>query len=121
VLKVKHIIVCGHYGCGGVATAISERSSGLIDNWLLHIKDMYQRNQSAFADCIDDTQRINRLCEMNVTEQVSNVCHTSIVQDAWQRKQSLKVHGWIYSIADGLLKDLDVTFDAPGQVPAVYR
>jgi len=121
VLKVKHIIVCGHYGCGGVATAISERSSGLIDNWLLHIKDMYQRNQSAFADCIDDTQRINRLCEMNETEQVSNVCHTSIVQDAWQRKQSLKVHGWIYSIADGLLKDLDVTFDAPGQVPAVYR
>ncbi len=121
VLKVKHIIVCGHYGCGGVATAISERSSGLIDNWLLHIKDMYQRNQSAFADCTDDTQRINRLCEMNVTEQVSNVCHTSIVQDAWQRKQSLKVHGWIYSIADGLLKDLDVTFDAPGQVPAVYR
>ena len=121
VLKVKHIIVCGHYGCGGVATAISERPSGLIDNWLLHVKDMYYRNQSAFVDCADDSERINRLCEMNVIEQVNNVCHTSILQAAWQRGQDLQVHGWIYSIADGLLKDLDVTFSTPGQVPEVYR
>ena len=121
VLKVKHVIVCGHYGCGGVATAINERPSGLIDNWLLHVKDMYYRNYAKFVDCVDNEDRVNRLCEMNVTEQVNNVCHTSIVQAAWQRGQELSIHGWIYSITDGLLKDLDITFDAPGQVPAVYR
>ena len=121
MLEVKHIIVCGHYGCGGVATAISERPRGLIDNWLLHVKDMYHRNHATFADCVDDEHRVNRLCEMNVTEQVNNVCHTSIVQAAWQRGQELTVHGWIYSITDGLLKDLGITFDAPGQVPTVYR
>ena len=121
VLKVKHVIVCGHYGCGGVATAINERPSGLIDNWLLHVKDMYHRNHAMFVDCVDDEHRVNRLCEMNVTEQVNNVCHTGIVQAAWQRGQELNVHGWIYSITDGLLKDLGMTFDAPGQVPAVYR
>ena len=121
ILKVKHVIVCGHYGCGGVATAISERPSGLIDNWLLHIKDMYYRNQSLFDDCVDNDDRVNRLCEMNVTEQVNNVCQTNLVQTAWQRGQELSVHGWIYSIADGLLKDLGITFDTPGQVPAVYR
>ena len=121
ILKVKHVIVCGHYGCGGVATAINERPSGLIDNWLLHIKDMYYRNQSLFDDCVDNDDRVNRLCEMNVTEQVNNVCQTNIVQTAWQRGQELSVHGWIYSIADGLLKDLGITFDTPGQIPAVYR
>ena len=121
VLKVKHVIVCGHYGCGGVAKAISERPSGLIDNWLLHVKDMYYRNYATFVDCVDNEDRVNRLCEMNVTEQVNNVCHTSIVQAAWQRGQELSIHGWIYSITDGLLKDLDITFDAPRQVPAVYR
>ena len=121
ILKVKHIIVCGHYGCGGVATAISEQPSGLIDSWLLHIKDMYYRNLSLFDDCVDNDDRVNRLCEMNVTEQVNNVCQTNIVQTAWQRGQELSVHGWIYSIADGLLKDLGITFDTPGQVPAVYR
>ena len=121
VLKVAHIIVCGHYGCGGIATAISERPSGLIDNWLLHVKDMYHRNQQSFAECTDLEERVNRLCEMNVAEQVNNVCHTSIVQAAWKRGQALKVHGWIYGIMDGLLKDLKVTFDAPDQVPSVYR
>ena len=121
VLKVKHIIVCGHYGCGGVATAIKERSSGLIDNWLLHIKDMYYRKRAEFEDCADHASRVDRLCEMNVIEQVNNVCHTSIVQDAWQRGQFLAVHGWIYSIEDGLLRDLDVSFDSPERVPSVYR
>ena len=121
VLNVKHIIVCGHYGCGGVATAIKERSSGLIDNWLLHIKDMYYRKRAEFEDCADHASRVDRLCEMNVIEQVNNVCHTSIVQDAWQRGQPLEVHGWIYSIEDGLLRDLDVSFDSPERVPSVYR
>ena len=121
ILKVKHIIVCGHYGCGGVETAISDRPSGLIDNWLLHIKDLYDRKRSEFLDIEDQEVKVDRLCEMNVVEQVNNVCHTSIVQDAWQRGQKLQVHGWIYSIKDGLLRDLNATFDAPGQVPAVYR
>ena len=121
VLKVKHIIVCGHYGCGGVGTAISDRPNGFIDNWLLHIKDLYYRKRSDFADIEDQEAKVDRLCEMNVVEQVNNVCHTSIVQDAWQRGQQLQVHGWIYSIKDGLLRDLDATFDAPDQVPAVYR
>ena len=121
VLKVKHIIVCGHYGCGGVETAISDRPSGLIDNWLLHIKDLYDRKRSEFLDIEDQEAKVDRLCEMNVVEQVNNVCHTSIVQDAWQRGQQLQVHGWIYSIKDGLLRDLNATFDAPEQVPAVYR
>ena len=121
ILKVKHIIVCGHYGCGGVETAISDRSSGFIDNWLLHIKDLYQRKRSDFSDIQDQEAKVDRLCEMNVVAQVNNVCHTSIVQDAWQRGQQLQVHGWIYSIKDGLLRDLNATFDAPDQVPAVYR
>jgi len=121
VLKVKHIIVCGHYGCGGVETAISDRSSGFIDNWLLHIKDLYYRKRSDFSDVEDQETKVDRLCEMNVVAQVNNVCHTSIVQDAWQRGQQLQVHGWIYSIKDGLLRDLNATFDAPEQVPAVYR
>ena len=121
VLKVKHIIVCGHYGCGGVATAIKGRPSGLIDNWLLHIKDMYHRKRAEFEDCADHSSCVDRLCEMNVVEQVNNVCHTSIVQDAWQRGQRLEVHGWIYSIEDGLLRDLDVSFDSPERVPSVYR
>ena len=121
VLKVKHIIVCGHYGCGGVETAMSDRSSGFIDNWLLHIKDLYYRKRSDFSDVEDQETKVDRLCEMNVVAQVNNVCHTSIVQDAWQRGQELQVHGWIYSIKDGLLRDLNATFDAPDQVPAVYR
>ena len=121
VLKVKHIIVCGHYGCGGVGTAISDRPNGFIDNWLLHIKDLYYRKRSDFADIEDQEAKVDRLCEMNVVEQVNNVCHTSIVQDAWKRGQKLQVHGWIYSIKDGLLRDLNATFDAPDQVPAVYR
>ena len=121
ILKVKHIIVCGHYGCGGVETAISDRPSGLIDNWLLHIKDLYDRKRSEFLDIEDQEAKVDRLCEMNVVEQVNNVCHTSIVQDAWQRGQQLQVHGWIYSIKDGLLRDLNATFDAPEQVTAVYR
>ena len=121
VLKVKHIIVCGHYGCGGVETAISDRPSGLIDNWLLPIKDLYDRKRSEFLDIEDQEVKVDRLSEMNVVEQVNNVCHTSIVQDAWQRGQKLQVHGWIYSIKDGLLRDLNATVDAPEQVPAVYR
>ncbi len=121
VLKVKHVIVCGHYGCGGVAAATLNRPNGLIDNWLRHIKDLYHRNLSAFEECESHEERVDMLCELNVVEQVNSVCHTSIVQDAWKRGQSLSVHGWIYSIHDGILRDLGVTFDSPAQVPEVYR
>ncbi len=121
VLKVKHVIVCGHYGCGGVAAALGNRSHGLIDNWLRHIKDVYHLHQDHFKHCSDMEERVDLLCELNVIEQVANICHTTIVQDAWKREQTLTVHGWIYSIHDGILRDLDVNFDAPDQVPEHYR
>ena len=117
VLKVKHVIVCGHYGCAGVAAAINGGPDELIDNWLVHIKDLYDRNHPMLADCVDEEQRVDRLCEINVTAQVSNVCHSKIVQAAWQRGQDLKVHGWIYNMTDGLLKDLNITVDTPGGAP----
>lgn len=121
VLKVEHIIVCGHYGCGGVAAAIRSKRHGLIDNWLRHIKDIYFRYQERLTACVDDEERIDLMCEYNVVEQVANVCHTTIVQDAWKRGQKLAIHGWIYSILDGVLRDLDVDFNGPEQVPEVYR
>lgn len=106
VLKVKHIIVCGHYGCGGVAAAIDEHEHGLIDNWLRHIKDVNRFNAGAL-DNLSHEDRVNRLCELNVVEQVNNVAHTTIVQNAWRSGAELSVHGWIYSIRNGILKDLD--------------
>ncbi|WP_029132306.1 carbonate dehydratase [Sedimenticola selenatireducens] len=121
VLKVKHIIVCGHYGCGGVAAALQNRPLGLIDNWIRNIKDVYFSHQARFESCIDQEERIDILCELNVIQQVANLSHTTIVQDAWSRGQPLSVHGWIYSIRDGILRDLDVSYDAAGQLPAVYR
>jgi len=121
VLQVKHIIVCGHYGCGGVAAALHSKRYGLIDNWLRHIKDIFFRNQEEFEVCVDEDERVDLMCEFNVVEQVANVCHTTIVQDAWKRGQELAVHGWIYSIQDGVLRDLEVSFNAPEQVPEVYR
>ncbi|MCB1856626.1 MAG: carbonate dehydratase [Gammaproteobacteria bacterium] len=121
VLQVKYIIVCGHYGCGGVAAAIKNKPLGLIDNWLRHIKDVYYHYRTAFDSCIDDEERVDMLCEFNVIQQVANVCHTTVVQDAWQRQQPLSIHGWIYSIRDGILRDLGVNYDAPEQVPEVYR
>ncbi|MES9962639.1 MAG: carbonate dehydratase [Candidatus Sedimenticola sp. 20ELBAFRAG] len=121
VLKVKHIIVCGHYGCGGVAAALGSKSQGLIDNWLRHIKDVYHLHREHFEHCVDTEERVDLLCELNVIEQVANVCHTTIVQDAWERGQELTVHGWIYSIHDGVLRDLNVNFDAPEQVSEHYR
>lgn len=108
VLEVKHIIVCGHYGCGGVRAAMEDADHGLIDNWLRHIRDVY-RIYSAEIDAIGDEEaRINRLCELNVIEQVNNVCATTIVRNAWKAGKKLSVHGWIYSINDGILHDLDI-------------
>jgi len=116
VLKIKHIIVCGHYGCGGVKAAIDCRPHGLIDNWLRHVRDIYLQYKEDLDRKTDETERLDRLCELNVRQQVVNVGNTTIVQDAWARNQSVTVHGWIYSVADGLLKDLGLSLSAENAV-----
>jgi carbonic anhydrase len=121
VLKVKHIIVCGHYGCGGVKAASENHHLGLIDNWLRHIRDVRQKHDIVLSALETDTLRLDRLCELNVVEQVHNVCHTSIVQEAWEKGQSLAVHGWIYRIQDGLIDDLDVTITELDEIAEAYR
>ncbi len=121
VLQVKHVIVCGHYGCGGVRAAMSAQPLGLIDNWLRHIRDVHLWNREELGAIEDPIARADRLAELNVQAQVANVCHTTIVQDAWRRNQPLTVHGWIYSLSDGLLRDLGVTVGAPDQIPPEYR
>jgi carbonic anhydrase len=120
VLKVKHILVTGHYGCGGVQAALENREFGLIDNWLRHIKDVYRVYEPDFEG-LDAQQRFDLLCELNVAEQVSNVCHTTIVQNAWKRGESLSVHGFIYNIKDGLLKDLGVNVNGLDGLAPIYR
>jgi carbonic anhydrase len=116
VLKIRHIIVCGHYGCGGVRAAMESRPLGLIDNWLSHIRDIYHRRQDELIPIADQEHRINRLCELNVEEQVKNVANTSIVQDAWRNGESLIIHGWIYGISDGLLKDLGFSVSSANEL-----
>ena len=113
VLAVEHVIVCGHYGCGGVRAALANASLGLIDNWLRHVQDVRDRHLAAIDAIAGEDARIDRLCELNVVSQVRNVCQTTIVNDAWRRGQSLSVHGWIYSLQDGLLRDLHVTESGP--------
>ena len=121
VLKVKHIIVCGHYGCGGVKAALDNGDNGLIDNWLRNIKDVYRLRQEEIDACATDEEKHIRLCELNVVEQVANVCHTSIVQNAWKAGQPVTVHGWIYGIGNGVLKDLDVCITGPEEVALTHR
>lgn len=106
VLEVKHIIVCGHYGCGGVQAALDSKDNGLIDNWLGHIRDVI-RFHSDEIESLRDVDKVNRLCELNVMEQVRNVCNTTIVRDAWKRGAELSIHGWIYRLENGILNDLD--------------
>jgi carbonic anhydrase len=118
VLKVRHVIVCGHYGCSGVRAALFGDRLGLIDNWLRHVQDVRRKHEAALAALPDESQRSDRLCELNVVEQVANVCQTTIVREAWERGQPLAVHGWIYSLQDGLLRDLDATVTSPGEVEA---
>ncbi|WMB75033.1 carbonate dehydratase [Shewanella oncorhynchi] len=110
VLKVKHIMVVGHYGCGGVRAAMGQQRLGLIDNWLGHLRDIYRIYQEELQ-LMDEAKRFDRLCELNVIEQVANVTSSTIVQEAWDRGQEVAVHGWIYGIDNGLLTDLDVTVD----------
>lgn len=120
VLKVRHILVTGHYGCGGVQAALDNRELGLIDNWLRNIKDVYRTHENEF-DGLNDAQRLNLLCELNVTEQVTNVCHTTFVQNAWKRGELLSVHGFIYGIEDGLLKDLGVNISSQAELAPIYQ
>ncbi|MEW6272743.1 MAG: carbonate dehydratase [Thermodesulfobacteriota bacterium] len=121
VLRVRHVIVCGHYGCGGVRAALDNEPHGLIDNWIRPIKDVAYRNRGELGALASDAARFDRLCELNVAEQVASVAHTTIVQDAWRRGQALTVRGWIYRIDDGLIRDLGVAVDSLEQVPPAYR
>jgi carbonic anhydrase len=107
-LKVEHIIVCGHYGCGGVKAALRDTRLGLVDNWLCHVQDVRRKHQAQLDELPSEAERIDRLCELNVIEQVANVSQTTVVRDAWAKGQSLAVHGWVYGLKDGLLNDLDV-------------
>ena len=121
VLKVKHIIVCGHYGCGGVIAAMGNKQVGLIDNWLRHIKDVYRYHHKELDQIESLTQRARRFVELNVIEQVHDLGKTSIVQNAWIKKQPLHIHGWVYDINDGIIKDLDVTFTCTKDLHKVYH
>jgi carbonic anhydrase len=121
VLHIKHIIVCGHYGCGGVRAALSNQKYGLIDNWLRGIKDIYDKHHAVIDAGVDEEKRVNLLCEYNVKRQVKHVCYTTIVQNAWLRGQELAVHGWIYDIHDGLIQDLNVTIDSVEQISDIYQ
>jgi len=121
VLKVKHIIVCGHYGCGGVQTALSNKEFGLIDNWLRNIKEIYKENKNELDPMNDINLKIDRLCELNVARQVKNVCYTTIVQNAWQRGDELNVHGWIYSIKNGLIRDLKLSVSGSEKIEEIFK
>ena len=121
VLGVAHIIVVGHYGCGGVQAALEKKRLGLIDNWLRHVQDVHAKHHDVLAAIADDHARADRLCELNVIEQVANVCQTSIVLDAWERGQALTVHGWIYGLKDGLIRDLAMSASSAAEAQENYR
>ena len=119
VLQVEHVVVCGHYGCGGVRAALDEQRLGLIDNWLLHVKDVRWKHRAAL-ETLDDATQFRRLCELNVIEQVVNICQTSFVREAWQDGRALSIHGWIYELSDGLLRDLGLTVTAADELESLY-
>jgi carbonic anhydrase len=121
VLRVKHIIVGGHYGCGGVLAALRDDRLGLIDNWLRHVQDVCGRHSDQIEALPDERRRHDRLCELNVIEQVVNVCQTTVVRDAWRRGETLSVHGWIYNLGDGLLKDLAMCVTRDDEIKGCYE
>ena len=120
VLHVSHVIVCGHYGCGGVRAALGQDRLGLIDNWLRHVQDVRERHAEIVDRVADSSARVDRLCELNVIDQVRNVCQTSIVQEAWDRGQPVTVHGWIYGLHDGILRDLQTSVSGRAAVAPAY-
>lgn len=121
VLKVKHVIVVGHYGCSGVGAALRGDRIGLSDNWLRHVQDVRQKHESRLLKLADATARADLLCELNVIEQAVNVCQTTIVRDAWERGQPLQVHGWVYGLKDGLVRDTDFNFNGSDEALAAYE
>jgi len=121
ILKVKHVIVCGHYGCGGVKAAMDNQQYGLVDNWLRFIKDVYRTHSQELESIKDEEKRFNRFAELNVIEQVFDLTKTSIIQNAWRERNEPKVHGWIYELKTGLIKDLGVSFDSSAKLPSIYR
>ena len=121
VLQVKHVIVTGHYGCGGVIASMSNKQFGLIDNWLRHIKDVYRVHAKELDAIADETKRGDRLVELNVVENVNNLCKTSIVQNAWAKGQELNVHGWVYSLATGIITDMKVSTSNNSKMAEVFR
>ncbi len=121
ILRIKHVIVCGHYGCGGIRAAMEPGPHGLVDNWLRHVRDIESRHRAALQALPDEAGRHNRLCELNTVEQVINVGNTTIVQDAWKLGQRLTIHGWIYDLADGLLRDLKVSLASPKDLDDLQR
>ncbi|PID47014.1 MAG: carbonate dehydratase [Proteobacteria bacterium] len=121
VLQVRHVIVCGHYSCGGVKAALERERHGLVDNWLLHVRDTITKHSEQLKLIKDESQKMDRVCELNVIEQVVNICNTTTMEDAWARNQDVNVHGLIYSIKDGHLKNLDMSISGVGRVEAQYR
>jgi len=121
VLKVKHVIVSGHYGCGGIAAALSNKQFGLIDNWLRHIKDVYRLHSNELDKITDEDVKLNRLVELNVIEQVNNLCTTTIVQNAWREREDLEIHGWVIDLSSGLVKDLQVSSKSSENLGNVFK
>lgn len=121
ILRVKHILVVGHHGCGGVTAALNDNRTGLTDNWLRHVQDVRDRHESRLAQIDDPKLRANTLCELNAMQQVVNVCQTTILREAWARGQSVSVHGWCYSLENGLIKDLGMSSDSREQAIELYR
>ncbi|MDQ3286745.1 MAG: carbonate dehydratase [Pseudomonadota bacterium] len=120
VLKVKHVLVVGHYGCGGVHAALHRARLGLVDNWIRHVTDVADKHEHCLQRSDEGVARHDRLCELNVLEQVAHVCHTTILKDAWQRGQKISVHGWVYSLQNGLVHDLGIDIDAVDRLPTEY-
>ncbi|MCX7790575.1 MAG: carbonate dehydratase [Chloroflexaceae bacterium] len=121
VLRVEHVIVCGHYGCGGVKAALLNKRLGLIDNWLRHVQDVMHKHAALLEGLPDEEQRLDTLCELNVIEQVVHVAQTTVIQSAWERGQDLEIHGWIYRISDGLLHDLEVYAKSEAELHEHYQ
>ena len=121
VLRIEHIIVCGHYGCSGVSAALRNERVGLADNWLRHVQDVHSKHDTRVAGLSGTERRVDRLCELNVIEQVANVCQTTIVRDAWDRGQDLTVHGWVYGLQDGLVRDLGTSVSEPAKAGPAYQ
>ncbi len=121
LLKIKHVIVCGHYGCGGVKAAMEDHQLGLVDNWLRNIRDVYTHSKEELEAITNQNARFDRLVELNVYQQVMNICHTTIVQSAWSIRQPLSIHGWVYNLETGKLKDLNCCFSGVEQIENIYR